>query len=604
MILIKNLTKKYQTKIVFENLNLKITKGLTIINGMSGSGKTTLLKCLMDKTDFSGDIYVCGINIKELNKKEKSYYLNNYIAYIAQDYNLLDELSVLDNLCLYYSFRKEKINKDKIIETLEYVGLKADILNDKIKYLSGGEKQRLSIARALLANNKVILADEVTGSLDEDNAVKIFELLKKISKDKIVIVVSHNRMLSKLYADTLLEIKNKTIITPLNNDETLVRANINRKVNISNKLLIKLSNKIIGEKKFIFVLFAVFLTISIFLSSLLIDVIDFNKTNLLYDYFKQEDVSYFNLYEGEVNVINDSYYPLDQIKEKELDNLFPNSIKVYNDLKFTNSLQYNKELLFIDLKGACSINLNDISSLSLNINGRIPSQGEVLITSYIADLLDKDNLIGSRYYVDNSNYYIISGIFEVKDNLELADILFVNEDDLTKDSLISYILPIKKDAVDKAISFCDINKNYYIDNDYYFNLVLADSQIIQYQILGGIALFFLLIITFIFLISYFYNSIYYKNKTISILNIVGARKKDIFIMYFFNLLISLLIASLISLPLYFICSKYLVFGYNGLPIINLADFEMISYLIPIISFLVIGIIFISLFLKFLIFDKT
>lgn len=604
MILIKNLTKKYQTKIVFENLNLKITKGLTIINGMSGSGKTTLLKCLMDKTDFSGDIYVCGINIKELNKKEKSYYLNNYIAYIAQDYNLLDELSVLDNLCLYYSFRKEKINKDKIIETLEYVGLKADILNDKIKYLSGGEKQRLSIARALLANNKVILADEVTGSLDEDNAVKIFELLKKISKDKIVIVVSHNRMLSKLYADTLLEIKNKTIITPLNNDETLVRANINRKVNISNKLLIKLSNKIIGEKKFIFVLFAVFLTISIFLSSLLIDVIDFNKTNLLYDYFKQEDVSYFNLYEGEVNVINDSYYPLDQIKEKELDNLFPNSIKVYNDLKFTNSLQYNKELLFIDLKGVCSINLNDISSLSLNINGRIPSQGEVLITSYIANLLDKDNLIGSRYYVDNSNYYIISGIFEVKDNLELADILFVNEDGLTKDSLISYILPIKKDAVDKAISFCDINKNYYIDNDYYFNLVLADSQIIQYQILGGIALFFLLIITFIFLISYFYNSIYYKNKTISILNIVGARKKDIFIMYFFNLLISLLIASLISLPLYFICSKYLVFGYNDLPIINLADFEMVSYLIPIISFLVIGIIFISLFLKSLIFDKT
>ena len=71
-------------------------------------------------------------------------------------------MSVLDNLCLYYSFRKEKINKDKIIETLEYVGLKADILNDKIKYLFGGEKQRLSIARALLANNKVILADDVS----------------------------------------------------------------------------------------------------------------------------------------------------------------------------------------------------------------------------------------------------------------------------------------------------------------------------------------------------------------------------------------------------------------------------------------------------------
>lgn len=605
MIVLKNVTKRYQDKIILENLNLTIDKGLTIINGMSGCGKTTLLKCLMGMTDFAGDIYVEGINIKDLKPKAKSHYLNKYIAYIAQDYNLLEELSVLDNLMLYLSFRKEKIEKDKITQVLEYVGLNEDILKANIKNLSGGGKQRLSIARALLADNKIILADEVTGSLDEDNAINIFELLKKVSQDRIVIVVSHNRMLSKLYADTLLEIKDKTIPMTSKTSELTNPIPINESIKTSNKLLFKLSNKIIGEKKLIFILFVMFLTINIFLTALLIDIIDFNKGNLLYNYLRQENVNYINLYEGQINTINSQYQILNY-KQKELDEIFNYNVKLYDDSKYTNTLHYNEELLFSNLKGVCSLNNDDINRLNLNLEGNLPKVGEVVLTSYLADLLDKD--INDKYYISYDKYLIISGIVKVNEEQELTDILILNEEDITSESIISYLLPNDKNTIVKATNYCDKHLEYYIENNYYYNLYMADEQILQYQILGGIALFFLIFITIIFLISYFYNSIYYKTKTINILNVVGSKKLDIFKMYLFNLLMAVMISIIVSLPLYCVISKCLNFtGGNisqDIPSIPLANFEFVSYIIGVSSFLAIGVLFIILFLNKLIYRKV
>lgn len=137
---------------------------------------------------------------------------------------------------------------------------------------------------------------------------------------------------------------------------------------------------------------------------------------------------------------------------------------------------------------------------------------------------------------------------------------------------------------------------------------MADEQILQYQILGGIALFFLIFITIIFLISYFYNSIYYKTKTINILNVVGSKKLDIFKMYLFNLLMAVMISIIVSLPLYWVISKCLNFtGGNisqDIPSIPLADFEFVSYIIGVISFLAIGVFFIILFLNKLIYRKV
>lgn len=184
---------------------------------------------------------------------------------------------------------------------------------------------------------------------------------------------------------------------------------------------------------------------------------------------------------------------------------------------------------------------NNVSKLKLKIEGNLPKKEEVLITSYIARLIGND-LIGKKYYIN--------------------------------------------------------------DNDYYYNLLMASNQILQYQILGGIALFFIIIIiTLIFLIIYFYSSIYYKDKSVNILINVGARKIDIFKMYLFNLLMSLFIAIIVSLPLYYFLINNLDFNYNILESIALADFELLSFISSVVFFLFLDIMFIYIFINRLIYKK-
>ena len=235
---------------------------------------------------------------------------------------------------------------------------------------------------------------------------------------------------------------------------------------------------------------------------------------------------------------------------------------------------------------------NNVSKLKLKIEGNLPKKEEVLITSYIARLIGND-LIGKKYYINDNDYYIISGIVEFGEGTSLSNVLFLNEDDINKNKLISYILPNDKNIIDLAIKYCD----------YYYNLLMASNQILQYQILGGIALFFIIIITLIFLIIYFYSSIYYKDKSINILINVGARKIDIFKMYLFNLLMSLFIAIIVSLPLYYFLSNNLDFNYNILESIALADFELLSFISLVVFFLFLGIMFIYIFINRLIYKK-
>ena len=257
-------------------------------------------------------------------------------------------------------------------------------------------------------------------------------------------------MLSKLYADTLLEIKDKTISMTSKTSELTNPITINETIKTSNKLLFKLSNKIIGEKKLIFILFVIFLTISIFLTALLIDIIDFNKGNLLYNYLKQENVNYINLYEGQLNTINSQYKTLNY-KQKELDEIFSYNVKLYDDSKYTNTLRYNEELLFSNLRWVCSLNNDEVNRLNLNLEGNLPEVGEVVLTSYLADLLAKD--INDKYYISYDKYLIISGTVEVNEEQELTDIL--NEEDITSESIISYLLPNDKNTIVKSTNYCE-----------------------------------------------------------------------------------------------------------------------------------------------------
>lgn len=191
MVKIKNIMKRYNDEIALNDVSLTIKSGINFIVGASGSGKSTLLKIISGiEKDFEGEVYYNDINISKLDEKERSYFYNNIIGFIWQDFNLLEELTVMENILLPTQL-KERINKDYIEKIL--TELKLNNLRDKlVKELSGGQKQRVAIARELMKCPQIIIADEPTSALDKETAKEIIEILRKISKNRTVIIVTHD----------------------------------------------------------------------------------------------------------------------------------------------------------------------------------------------------------------------------------------------------------------------------------------------------------------------------------------------------------------------------------------------------------------------------
>lgn len=189
--------------------------GLFAIIGKSGSGKSTLLNMisLLDNpTD--GDVYFNNENINKWSNKRKIQFRNKDIGIIFQHYHLIESESVIYNIILPFLIYggKEKEGRDKAIKLLESIGYRKDLYNQVVSNLSGGEKQRVAILRALINDPKVILADEPTGALDSKNSEIVMEILKTISETKLVIVVTHNIDLIKKYADKTIELKDGSLV--------------------------------------------------------------------------------------------------------------------------------------------------------------------------------------------------------------------------------------------------------------------------------------------------------------------------------------------------------------------------------------------------------
>lgn len=196
MIELHNVTKKYKNKTVIDQLSLKVETGdFLCIYGESGSGKTTLLNImgLLEKLD-DGEIIFDGQ--KNLSKKVVNDLQRNKIGYVFQNFGLLTNEKVKDNLMI--ALKKDKIKKSQaeqlMLESLKEVYL-PDVLDKKIFELSGGEQQRVALARLILKKPEYIFADEPTGNLDEKNSDMVFEILKKFNKENhaTVVFVTHNK---------------------------------------------------------------------------------------------------------------------------------------------------------------------------------------------------------------------------------------------------------------------------------------------------------------------------------------------------------------------------------------------------------------------------
>lgn len=223
MLELKNIKKVYQTgnfrQEALKDMSIKFRKHEFVsILGPSGSGKTTLLNIIggLDKYT-SGDLIINGKSTKQFKDTDWDSYRNNAIGFIFQSYNLISHISVLENveMGMTLSGISQKKRRKKALEVLKKVGLK-DHAMKKPNQLSGGQMQRVAIARALANDPDIILADEPTGALDSKTSVQIMDLIKDISKYKLVIMVTHNPTLANDYASRIIEFKDGSLVNDSN----------------------------------------------------------------------------------------------------------------------------------------------------------------------------------------------------------------------------------------------------------------------------------------------------------------------------------------------------------------------------------------------------
>ena len=290
MIEIKNLNKIYKDKTVaLTNVNLTFPDtGLFLIVGPSGAGKSTLLNILAGCDDnYNGVVSLDGKDIRHI-----VCYTNKYVSYATQDDQLIDSLNVRDNLCLL-----EESDELKSLNLLEIFGLK-DRMESDILSLSGGERERVSLVRAILEDKKILLCDEVTSSLDYDKTEMVLRTLKEISKKSLVIVVSHDEMLYSSYIDGVIRFNDGRVLNDIES-KTNTMNNASKKIkyrrlrNKIKKYIIKntfTSNKksfisaFLQEFIFIFLILVLFGVVSSDINALYAELLMQNNRVIRIDY--------------------------------------------------------------------------------------------------------------------------------------------------------------------------------------------------------------------------------------------------------------------------------------------------------------------------------
>ncbi len=412
MIEINNVTKIYKMKEnevkALDSVNLSFPNtGLVVLLGPSGSGKTTLLNILGGIDSVTeGNISYNGSIINNINVCE---YRRNICSFVFQEYNLLSNLNVRDNISLITDCNNK--DKEKLVsDILEKIGL-SGYEKRNINELSGGQKQRIAIGRALAKGSKVLLCDEPTGNLDSKCSEEIFELLKKISKEKLVIVVSHNEEMANKYASRIISIKDGSI----NNDKLLLEQDSdisNNNAIVKNKItliaMLKYGIRSIKAKKFKTIISILLLIISLFSVCMMVMFSTYSSEKANAWLSKNNTIEYL--------VMNSGSNSINALKKKELPNIesiISNENRM-DGYEIQNSIFYivdrnNKEILD---------NYSFYFKEDLTI-------GSCYITDYYLDIVinkeyNYNHIMYSKYedvknqpvYFNNKLQFIIAGIIE------------------------------------------------------------------------------------------------------------------------------------------------------------------------------------------------
>lgn len=539
MLELKKIYKRYDRE-VLNNISISFpNKGLICLVGDSGSGKSTLLNIIggLDIPD-GGKVLLDNINILNI---DGAYYRNQLVSFINQNYNLIDKYTVLENILLPCDVRrKNKVyNLNKILRMLKIEHLK----NNKVMYLSGGEKQRVTIARCLIQNTKIILADEPTGALDSDNAYKVMKILKNLSRKRLIILVTHNMELANIFADNIIKIQDGKIIS--NNKIDNGKFKIYPKIKCDNKIKLRFISKIkyafknINNKLLRNILTTLAFTIGLFSLGIVLSIKDgFNK--------ELDKLSVSSLFSypivisknGYVDEFNNKYENRNGVNVKKgsfvSNNIDDKLINLVNNLdkKYVKGISYYRDIDSL-FKSVAYVNpCNDYFYL---INGRMPENDyEVLV------LYDEDNSISDRLYnyLDVENNGLINNVFRVGDKeLMITGIVRSSNDYFKELSGILYSNTLfDSEITDIYIYANDLEaKNYIKDylNDYNVLDNAEDVIDVSRKLVDGISVVLIvfstisLIVSVIMIFVMSYISVLESYKDIGIYKSIGYRDKDI-----------------------------------------------------------------------------
>lgn len=411
MLKLVNVSKYYNnnnvTNLGLRNINLSFHKGeIVAITGESGSGKSTLLNVITKMDTFDeGEIYYKGNETSYFSIDDMDNFRKNKVGFIFQNYNIIDSYTVLENVMLPFRLNgnNSKDAKAKAIELIEKVGLKKRIHNRGVQ-LSGGEKQRCVIARALASNAEILACDEPTGNLDSQTSVEIINLIKEVAKDKLVLIVTHNYESIEHIATRKIKVHDGEIV-----EDTILRDTLNTDVDEELDLdYVKLDKKIafnvalkniLKTPKKTILTSLVFFFIALFAISLYQSIMYLQNNEQYNNPFVYEN-------EDKVLIYDINHNKLDTSK---LDNLKANGTiydydinNFYAQTNYYHFLDFGADSIYECTYEACPYNL--ASSLS---GGRMPSSNDecVLLLPENMMKIDKEEILSQTFSFDNMNYY-------------------------------------------------------------------------------------------------------------------------------------------------------------------------------------------------------
>ena len=452
MIEVKNISKVYKEKkgketIALRDVSIKFPDvGLFFINGKSGSGKSTLLNILgLLEDSTSGEVVINGKNINKFREIDKTTYRSKEIGFVFQEFDLIDELNVYENVELALDLIRDKTaNIDELLTSLGINDLKAR----KISELSGGEKQRVAIARAIVKKPSIILADEPTGNLDSENSEAIFKILKNLSYNHLVIVVSHDTEASVKYGDGIIKlvdgsITENTVKTSIFDDNKSVSINP-RHISIAKSL--KLAFGFIKRKKFRLVLTSLITSVAFALLAFSFNLVDIDMNRVHVEAMEHDnnynmDILSNNrnlaiLSSGEIDEITSKYDNTQAIGRISAGDFVASLGLAALDIESENRDNAYYYTLFNESSSTNVLTKNIDELNDLNIIGSIPTgPNEIIISEILADFIlnnsyyapvysevygyvmaDKkniesiDDLIGQDIYINYCTQFKISGI--------------------------------------------------------------------------------------------------------------------------------------------------------------------------------------------------